>query len=43
MDLERPNVRVIKSTENLFDLEEVALVLSEIDEIAAIEIDLDED
>ena len=28
-------------TENLFDLEEAALVLSEIDEIAALEIDLD--
>lgn len=42
-DLKGPNVRVIKGKENLFNLEETALVVSEIDGIAALEIDLDED
>lgn len=33
---------VVKGTKNLFDLEETALVLSEIDGVSALEIDLDE-
>ena len=36
-------MRVVKGTENLFDLRETAFVVCEIDEIAALEIDLDED
>lgn len=42
-NLEGPNVRVIKSTEGLLDVEEPALVLTEIDGVAALEVDLDED
>jgi hypothetical protein len=43
LDLEGPNVRVVEEAEDLSDLEETALVLPEIDGVAALEIDLDED
>lgn len=36
-------MRVVEGAEDLFDLEETALVLPEIDGVAALEIDLDED
>lgn len=43
MDLKGPDVRVIDGGEDVFDLRETALVIGEIEEIAALEIDLDED
>lgn len=43
MDLEGPNVRVIEGTEGLLDVEETALIVSEIDGVTALEINLDED
>ena len=43
MDLERPNVREFKAAKYLLDVKETALVLPEIDIVAALEIDLDED
>ncbi|PON62469.1 hypothetical protein PanWU01x14_137900, partial [Parasponia andersonii] len=41
-NLERPNVREFKTTEYLLDVKETALVLPEINIVAALEIDLDE-
>lgn len=43
MDLKGPDVRVIDGSEDVFDLRETALVVGEIEEIAALEIDLDKD
>lgn len=42
-NLEGPDVRVIEGAEGLLDVEETALVVAEIDGVAALEIDLDED
>ncbi|KAF2286932.1 hypothetical protein GH714_035765 [Hevea brasiliensis] len=43
LDLKGPDMGVVKGKEGFLDVFEAALVLSEIDEIAALEIDLNED
>jgi hypothetical protein len=43
LDPEGTNVRIVEGAEDLFDLEETSLVLREIDGVAALEIDFDED
>lgn len=41
--LERPDVRELEGAEDLLDVEEAALVLAEVEVVAALEVDLDED
>lgn len=41
--LERPDVGELEGAEDLLDVEEAALVLAEVDVVAALEVDLDED